>query len=102
MRKEIKTEKIPFSSYTPLGTWVNFETDAPGELKPANAKKLRVVDMKGKEIIYNGSNGAELTETTSELISRTLQNISSWTQVSYLESQVEAQDALTSTANTFS
>lgn len=58
--------------------------------------------MKGKEIIYNGSNGAELTETTSELISRTLQNISSWTQVSYLESQVEAQDALTSTANTFS
>ena len=80
MRKKIWTEKIPFSSYTPLGTWVNFETDAPGELKPANAKKLRVVDMKGKEIIYNGSNGAELTETTSELISRTLQNISSWTQ----------------------
>ena len=48
------------------------------------------------------SDGAELTETTSALISRTLQNISSWTQVSYLESQVEAQDALTSTANTFS
>ena len=102
MRKKIYTEKIPFSSYTPLGTWVNFETDAPGELKPANAKKLRVVDMNGKEIIYNGSNGAELTETTSELISRTLQNISSWMHVSYLECQVQAQDALTSTANTFS
>ena len=102
MRKKISTEKIPFSSYTPLGTWVNFETDAPGELKPANAKKLRVVDMKGKEIIYNGSNGAELTETTSELISRMLRNISSWMQVSYLECQVQAQDALTSTANTFS
>ena len=43
-----------------MGTWVNFETDAPGELKPANAKKLRVVDMKGKEIIYNGSNGAQM------------------------------------------
>ena len=58
--------------------------------------------MKGKEIIYNGFNGAELTETTSELISRTLQNISSWMHVSYLECQVQAQDALTSTANTFS
>lgn len=43
-----------------MGTWVNFDTDAPDELKPANVNKLRVVDMKGKEIVYNGSNAAQM------------------------------------------
>ena len=43
-----------------MGTWVNFQSDLPEELKAENIKKIRVVNAAGKEVVYDGKNGASL------------------------------------------
>lgn len=43
-----------------IGTWVNFPKEAKDQLKPANAKKIRVVKANGKKVTFDGTNGAEM------------------------------------------
>lgn len=40
------------------GGWVNFPTEVPGELKPANVGQISVVTKAGDIIVYSGSNGS--------------------------------------------
>ncbi len=43
------------------GGWVNFPTEAPGMLIPANVNQLSVVPLAGgAPIVYNGNNGASM------------------------------------------
>ncbi|MGJ1238775.1 RagB/SusD family nutrient uptake outer membrane protein [Sphingobacterium siyangense] len=42
------------------GGWVNFSAEMPTELATKNVNILSVVDVTGKETIYNGSNGASM------------------------------------------
>lgn len=42
------------------GTWVNFPTDAAEELKNENKGKLRVLNVAGKFVVYDGNNGAQM------------------------------------------
>lgn len=43
-----------------MGTWVNFQSELPEELKEENKGKIRVVNAAGKEVVYDGKNGAAL------------------------------------------
>ena len=43
-----------------MGTWVNFQSDLPKELKAENMGKIRVVNAAGKAVVYDGKNGASL------------------------------------------
>lgn len=42
------------------GTWVNFSQEDSDALSSGNVGKLRVVDMSGNEIVYDGSNGSKM------------------------------------------
>jgi len=43
-----------------VGTWVNFQSEVPDQLKAANIGKIRVIDANGNAIVYNGSNGSKM------------------------------------------
>lgn len=43
-----------------VGTWVNFSTEVPSELKPDNKGAIRVMDKSGNFTIYDGANGAKM------------------------------------------
>ena len=40
------------------GTWVNFDTELPGQLNAANKGAISVVKKDGTIVVYNGTNGA--------------------------------------------
>ncbi|MCH3969647.1 MAG: RagB/SusD family nutrient uptake outer membrane protein [Prevotella sp.] len=42
------------------GTWVNFQKDAPDQLKSANIGKLRILDKSGNSIVYDGTNASKM------------------------------------------
>lgn len=42
------------------GTWVNFAQEDSAALSSGNVDKLRVVDMDGNEIVYDGKNGSKM------------------------------------------
>ncbi len=42
------------------GTWVNFAQEDSTALSSGNVDKLRVVDMDGNEIVYDGKNGSKM------------------------------------------
>ncbi len=43
-----------------VGTWVNFQSEVPDQLKASNIGKIRVIDANGNAIVYNGSNGSKM------------------------------------------
>lgn len=43
-----------------VGTWVNFQSEVPDQLKAGNIGKIRVIDANGNAIVYNGSNGSKM------------------------------------------
>lgn len=43
-----------------VGTWVNFQKDAPDQLNSGNIGKLRIIDKNGNYIVYDGTNGAKM------------------------------------------
>jgi len=62
LRRWSKLEYMDNATNTDLiyGGWVNFSAELPAELVAKNVNILSVVDVTGKEIIYNGSNGAAM------------------------------------------
>ncbi|WP_343537815.1 RagB/SusD family nutrient uptake outer membrane protein [Sphingobacterium thalpophilum] len=60
LRRWLKLEYMDNTLNTDLisGGWVNFSAEMPAELVAKNVNILSVVDVAGKETIYNGSNGA--------------------------------------------
>jgi hypothetical protein len=62
LRRWSKLEYMDNAINTDLiyGGWVNFSAELPAELVAKNVNILSVVDVTGKEIIYNGSNGAAM------------------------------------------
>jgi len=62
LRRWSKLEYMDNTTNTDLiyGGWVNFSAELPAELVAKNVNILSVVDVTGKEIIYNGSNGAAM------------------------------------------
>jgi hypothetical protein len=63
LRRWSKLEYMDNNLNTDLitGGWVNFQTLTPSQLTAANVGKLAVVSTTGVEVVYNGTNAAQMT-----------------------------------------